>query len=113
MANVSNTTVSIESRKIQHLFLLFRISGHVFVYFRFGQTVLLRYVMCIKLELSLRRLLIQINNLFQGINHGDDLNYFFPIFNTIFQDWLLYNTSEDLTIISIITEMWTNFMKEG
>ncbi|XP_012233143.1 juvenile hormone esterase-like [Linepithema humile] len=48
-----------------------------------------------------------------GISHSDDLNYLFPVLNAKYQDWLLHNTMDDITIISIMTEMWANFAKEG
>ncbi|XP_026827449.1 esterase FE4 [Ooceraea biroi] len=48
-----------------------------------------------------------------GISHGDDLNYLFPILNNKHQDQLLHNTENDIAMINIMTEMWTNFAKEG
>ncbi|XP_011877560.1 PREDICTED: esterase FE4-like isoform X2 [Vollenhovia emeryi] len=48
-----------------------------------------------------------------GITHGDDLNYFFPILNYLFRDMLLHNTENDITIINVVTEMWTSFAING
>lgn len=48
-----------------------------------------------------------------GINHGDDLNYFFPTWNNAFSELLLHNTENDWTMINIMTEMWANFMRNG
>jgi len=41
------------------------------------------------------------------------LNYLFPILNNKFQDYMLHNTEKDITMINIMTEMWTNFAKDG
>ncbi|XP_039313760.1 esterase E4 [Solenopsis invicta] len=48
-----------------------------------------------------------------GVAHGDDLNYLFPILNNMYWNMLLYNTMSDITMINIMTEMWTSFVAEG
>lgn len=48
-----------------------------------------------------------------GIDHTDDLNYLFPINNVKFADLQLHNTAKDETMINIMVEMWTNFVKDG
>lgn len=51
-----------------------------------------------------------INN---GVSHNDDLNYLFPILNNKFSNMMLNNTETDFLVINTMTEMWTNFMREG
>ncbi|KAL6257489.1 hypothetical protein P5V15_011059 [Pogonomyrmex californicus] len=48
-----------------------------------------------------------------GVCHGDDLNYLFPILNNVYQNMLLRNTEDDITMINIMTEMLANFVKKG
>lgn len=48
-----------------------------------------------------------------GVNHGDELNYFFPILNKEFESLMLFNTESDNTMINIMTELWSHFMRTG
>ncbi|XP_018055008.1 PREDICTED: esterase FE4-like [Atta colombica] len=48
-----------------------------------------------------------------AVSHGDELNYLFPILNNMYKNMLLYNTQNDITMINIITEMWTSFVING
>ncbi|XP_014476490.1 PREDICTED: esterase E4-like [Dinoponera quadriceps] len=48
-----------------------------------------------------------------GVDHADDMNYFFPLLNNMFADRMLHNTENDRSMIHIMTEMWTNFAREG
>ncbi|KAF7390000.1 hypothetical protein HZH68_011857 [Vespula germanica] len=47
------------------------------------------------------------------VNHGDELNYFFPILNKEFESLMLFNTESDNTMINIMTELWSHFMRTG
>ncbi|KAG5335467.1 ESTF Esterase, partial [Acromyrmex heyeri] len=46
-------------------------------------------------------------------SHGDELNYLFPILNNMYKNMLLHNTQSDITMINIMTEMWTSFVING
>ncbi|XP_015117064.1 esterase E4 [Diachasma alloeum] len=48
-----------------------------------------------------------------GVSHGDDINYLFPFLNSQLADLQLYNTIEDRTMINIMTEMISSFVKTG
>ena len=48
-----------------------------------------------------------------GVSHVDDLNYLLPIFNKEFEDYMLHNTENDITMINIMTEMWASFATKG
>ncbi|XP_018317059.1 esterase E4 isoform X1 [Mycetomoellerius zeteki] len=48
-----------------------------------------------------------------GVSHGDELNYLFPILNNKYKNMLLHNTESDITMINIMTEMWTSFVING
>ncbi|XP_032683067.1 esterase FE4-like isoform X2 [Odontomachus brunneus] len=48
-----------------------------------------------------------------GVCHTDELNYLFPIFNNAFKDWMLHNTENDNAMITFMTEIWTNFARDG
>lgn len=48
-----------------------------------------------------------------GVDHTDDVNYLFPMFNYKYRDQMLHNTENDITMINVVTEMWANFAKEG
>ncbi|XP_063978679.1 carboxylic ester hydrolase-like [Diachasmimorpha longicaudata] len=48
-----------------------------------------------------------------GVSHGDDINYLFPFLNSQLADLQLYNTIEDTTMINIMTEMISSFVKRG
>ncbi|XP_012244536.1 esterase FE4-like isoform X1 [Bombus impatiens] len=48
-----------------------------------------------------------------GVSHVDDLNYLLPIFNKEFEDYMLHNTEDDITMINIMTEMWASFATKG
>ncbi|XP_077270703.1 esterase FE4 [Temnothorax americanus] len=50
---------------------------------------------------------------YYGVDHGDDLNYLFPILNNKYHNLLLHNTENDITMINILTEMWTSFVIKG
>lgn len=51
--------------------------------------------------------------IYYGVNHGDDINYLFPILNNQYRKFLLHNTMSDITMINIMTEMWANFIITG
>ncbi|XP_043796963.1 juvenile hormone esterase-like [Apis laboriosa] len=48
-----------------------------------------------------------------GVSHSDDLNYLLPILNVKLKDLMLHNTENDITMINIMTELWTNFANTG
>ena len=48
-----------------------------------------------------------------GVSHVDDLNYLLPILNKEFEDYMLHNTENDVTMINIMTEMWASFAIKG
>ncbi|XP_015601605.1 venom carboxylesterase-6 [Cephus cinctus] len=48
-----------------------------------------------------------------GVSHGDDINYLFPYLNKVFDDLSLHNTGDDITMMHVMTEMWTSFVKTG
>ncbi|XP_071874664.1 juvenile hormone esterase isoform X2 [Bombus fervidus] len=48
-----------------------------------------------------------------GVSHVDDLNYLLPIFNKEYEDYMLHNTENDVTMINMMTEMWASFATKG
>lgn len=48
-----------------------------------------------------------------GVAHADDLNYLIPILNKKFENYMLYNTENDVTMINVMTEMWASFAAKG
>ncbi|XP_033223203.1 esterase E4-like isoform X2 [Belonocnema kinseyi] len=48
-----------------------------------------------------------------GVAHMDDLNYLFPFLNNMYAHLMLENTSDDKTMINIMTELWADFAKNG
>ncbi|XP_047361470.1 venom carboxylesterase-6-like isoform X1 [Vespa velutina] len=48
-----------------------------------------------------------------GVSHGDELNYFFPILNKEYESLISLNTESDNTMINIMTELWSHFMRTG
>ncbi|CAL7942012.1 unnamed protein product [Xylocopa violacea] len=50
---------------------------------------------------------------YYGVAHADDLNYLIPILNKKHKDQMLHNTETDITMINIMTEMWTSFAASG
>lgn len=48
-----------------------------------------------------------------GVTHNDDLNYLIPTLNVKLKDLMLHNTEDDVTMINIMNELWTNFASTG
>ncbi|XP_043289142.1 juvenile hormone esterase-like [Venturia canescens] len=48
-----------------------------------------------------------------GVMHLDDMNYLFPCLNRVYASLPLHNTASDWTMINIMTEMWSTFVKNG
>ena len=55
----------------------------------------------------------RINEQFAGVTHNDDLNYLIPTLNVKLKDLMLHNTEDDVTMINIMNELWTNFASTG
>lgn len=49
----------------------------------------------------------------KGVAHTDDLNYLFPCLNRMYADLQLHNTGNDWTMVNIMTELWSGFVKDG
>lgn len=65
----------------------------------------------IKLFINIGIIKLLIN--FLGICHGDDINYLFPRLNNRYDYLQLNNTLDDITMINIMTEFWSSFVKTG